>query len=99
MGKLTNAIQRWLDRRNENDLMRRFGGIQRCPWCKQWAQSRDGWHFKADPDNAMLDVLTCGVCQGTSLWMFGMGMHYVKPLAPPLPLLSDAGRLALQEQG
>lgn len=85
-----DPIRDALERMRQGHLLRRFGGIQRCPWCKQIAQSGEGWHFKTYAENPGFDVLTCGICGGTSLWHFALGMHYVGFLAPPLPLLSSA---------
>lgn len=72
------------DRRLDR-MTRRYGGTQKCTWCRQCAQDGDGWSFKPFPDDFSLDVLTCGVCGGTSLWRWGMGMHFVSPLDPPTP--------------
>lgn len=64
--------------------MRRYGGIQWCPWCRQCAQDNNiGWHFAPSAENLMLDVLTCGVCGGTSEWLWGMGFHFLRPLKHP----------------
>lgn len=75
----------WLERRRRERMLRRFGGIQRCPWCRQIAQDGDGWSFVEWGGNPFHDVLTCGVCGGTSVWHFAIGMHAVGPLAPPRP--------------
>lgn len=80
---LENKIASVLADRRHNRMVRRFGGIQTCTWCRQVAQDGDGWSFKAHEDNPGLDVLTCGVCGGTSLWLWGMGMHFISPLNPP----------------
>lgn len=74
--------------------MHRFGGIQRCPWCRQIAQSGTGWSFERLDTSGPFDLLTCGVCQGTSVWIFGMGMHAIGPLAPPPPDSTFPNRLA-----
>jgi hypothetical protein len=77
---------RWLRRRKEQRLLRRFGGIQTCPWCRQCAQAGEGeWHFKPWVADTSLDVLTCSVCTGTSIWLWGMGMHFMAALDPPKP--------------
>lgn len=81
------AVRRWRD----NQLLRRFGGIQRCPWCRQVAQSGDNWHFEEWERDPFVDVLTCGVCGGTSLWRFEMGMMWIGPLEPPKPASKPAG--------
>lgn len=47
----------------------------------QCAQSGPGWNF--NPHDPFLDVLTCGVCGGTSLWRFEIGMIFIKELDPP----------------
>jgi hypothetical protein len=78
-------VAAWLDRRRRDRLLRRVGGIQRCPWCRQIAQEGEGWSLAEWEGNAFHDVLTCGVCGGTSVWHFAMGMHPVGPLAPPRP--------------
>jgi len=85
---ILNRVRSWLGRLENDNLVRRFGGVQQCPWCRQIAQSKEGWNFKPFADDAFLDVLTCGVCGGKSLWHFAMGMHYFGPLTPPQPLLS-----------
>ncbi len=86
---LLNRLRAWLDQLERDNLARRFGGIQQCPWCRQIAQSGEGWDLRAFAADSFLDVLTCGVCGGKSLWHFGHGMHYFGPLASPQPLLSD----------
>ncbi|MBS7810502.1 hypothetical protein [Roseococcus pinisoli] len=83
--RLETRVAGWISRRAEDRLMERFGGIQRCPWCRQFAQTQPGWSFRPWDDDASLDVLTCGVCRGTSVWLFGMGMHAMGPLDPPRP--------------
>jgi hypothetical protein len=78
-------LEAWLRRRRENQLLERWGGIQTCPWCRQCAQSEPGWGFTPYEGDLFLDVLTCGVCKGTSLWKFELGMFFVAPLNPPVP--------------
>jgi len=99
-------VHRWLERRFADVLLRRFGGIQVCPWCRQWAQSEPGWHFRAWERDLFLDKLTCGVCGGTSLWRFEMGMIGISPLGPPKPAWStvadydlENARLRLEQYG
>ena len=87
--KLTAVLQK----RKQRRLMSAHGGIQVCPWCKQIAQSQSGWSFKCYEADQSLDCLTCGVCEGSSLWLFGMGMHYIRPLSHP------AGHAALAQGG
>lgn len=83
---MLDRLEKALTERRHTRLAERFGGIQQCTWCRQIAQDKPGWHFSTYSENPMLDVLTCGVCGGTSLWMWGMGMHFVRPLDPPKPL-------------
>ncbi len=78
-------IGRWADRKRKEKLRHRFGGIQTCPWCRQIAQSSDDWQFEKWSRDPMLDVLKCGVCGGTSLWRFELGMLYIGPLEAPRP--------------
>lgn len=85
LDRLEKKLSAFLNRRRHDRLVRRFGGIQQCPWCRQCAQDGDGWNFKPSKESAGLDALTCGVCGGTSLWLFGMGMHFIRPLDPPKP--------------
>lgn len=85
---MESALLSWLEKRRDEKLLRRFGGIQTCPWCRQCAQSAEGWHFKEWEHDVFLDVLTCGVCGGTSLWRFEIGMFYIGPLNPPAPAFS-----------
>lgn len=91
MKRIFAFLRRRLQRQHENHLAARYGGIQWCPWCRQCAQSGPGdWHFKPWDQEASLDVLTCSVCQGTSVWLWGMGMHYVRELEPPKPAFDRA---------
>lgn len=83
--RLVDAASRRLTRIREDRMIRRFGGIQWCPWCRQVAQNGDGWEFTQSEEDPALDVLTCGVCGGTSHWLWGWGYHYVGPLAAPAP--------------
>lgn len=83
--RLENRMGAWLERRRHDRLLQRFGGTQQCPWCRQCAQDGDGWSFVPWEGNEFHDVLTCGVCGGTSVWHFGMGMQAIGPLAPPQP--------------
>ena len=82
---LFDKADSFLQNLKEERMLQKFGGIQRCPWCCQWAQSGDGWKFELSLDKPQHDILTCGVCGGTSLWHFAVGMHYVGPLEPPKP--------------
>ena len=81
--RLEARAAQWLERRRQSRMMRLFGCIQRCPWCRQIAQNGVCWKFDPWSDNAMCDVLTCGVCGGTSVWHFAVGMHAMGPLHPP----------------
>lgn len=85
MKMLEKRLRNWLARRHEEALLKRYGGIQTCPWCRQCAQSADDWHFDPWEPSPTFDVLTCGVCGGTSIWLFTIGMIYMGPLEPPKP--------------
>jgi hypothetical protein len=74
-----------LTERRLDRMTRRYGGIQKCTWCRQCAQDGEDWNIAPYDADFSLDVLTCGVCGGTSLWHWGMGMHFVRPLDPPKP--------------
>lgn len=85
-----SRILKWAIKRRDERLLQRFGGIQDCPWCRQCAQSGEGpWSFKAWKRDPFIDVLTCSVCGGTSLWRFELGMFYVGALEPPEPAWPD----------
>lgn len=93
LGWLGNAERRlikWLYGRFIERLLRKFGGIQQCPWCRQCAQAFDGWHFdsKTDP---MIDALHCGNCGGVSRWRFEMGMTPIEPFMMMPPKAPDTG--------
>lgn len=81
-------LEKWLanklHERAKERALHRFGGIQVCPWCKQWAQLHDGWHFDSETDPT-IDALHCGNCGGVSRWRFEMGMMPLDPigLSPP----------------
>lgn len=80
--RIEDALFGWLKERREERLLHAYGGIQTCPWCKQIAQSEGDWHF-APMRDGLHDVLTCGVCGGTSVWRFEFGMMYIGALEPP----------------
>lgn len=83
-GVAVGRIEQWLRKRRSDAMLAAYGGIQTCPWCKQTAQDNNAdWHFEPWPENPMYDRLTCGVCGGTSLWIWGHGMHYQRPLHHP----------------
>jgi hypothetical protein len=83
---LERRLRDWLKRRHERALMERYGGIQWCPWCRQCAQTGDNpWSFKPWDKDGSLDVLTCSVCTGTSVWLWALGMIYMHELDPPKP--------------
>jgi hypothetical protein len=83
MDKLIEAVGGWANRKQEASLMRRFGGIQQCCWCRQTANQNDTWSIKQWERDPFLDVLTCGVCGGTSLWRWEIGMIWIGPLDVP----------------
>lgn len=85
MVRLEQRIAAWLEQRRRERLTTRFGGIQRCPWCRQCAQDGNGWSFSPWSQNPLHDVLTCGVCGGTSIWHFAMVMVPLCALEPPAP--------------
>ncbi len=87
---MSGRVLQWAVTRRDEKLLKRFGGIQTCPWCKQCAQSGEGWSFKPWERDQFLDVLTCGVCGGTSLWRFELGMTWIGSLNPPPPKWPDA---------
>jgi len=84
MLRAKRTVSKWLHERDKRRALWMFGGIQICPWCKQWVQLHDGWHFdsKTDPD---IDALHCGNCGGVSRWRFEVGMIPLDPigLTPP----------------
>ncbi|SNY94085.1 hypothetical protein SAMN04515647_4408 [Cohaesibacter sp. ES.047] len=82
---LIEMLNEWSGRKILDNLRKRYGGIQSCPWCRQCAQSQSGWSFNQWGRDPFLDVLTCGVCGGQSLWRFEIGMIYIGPLAAPNP--------------
>lgn len=84
LGNVERQLIGWLYGRMLDRLMRRFGGIQQCPWCKQCVQAHDGWHFdsKTDP---MIDALHCGNCGGVSRWRFEFGMMPLDPAGQSAP--------------
>ncbi|UYY77760.1 hypothetical protein [Sphingomonas sp. R1] len=87
LGAIGNAERKligWLHRRFLDRLLRRFGGIQQCPWCKQCAQAHDGWHFDSWTD-PKIDALHCGNCGGVSRWRFEHGMMPLEPIGLQAP--------------
>lgn len=100
VGNLERRVMLWLHDRFLERLLRRYGGIQQCPWCKQCAQAFDGSRFDSTTDPT-IDALHCGNCGGTSRWRFEMGMMPLQPigLAPPpvdRPDRDDPGIISVQ---
>lgn len=89
IGNFEKRVMTWLYARFLDRLMRRFGGIQTCPWCHQVAQAYDGWRFDSKTDPS-IDELHCGNCGGTSRWRFEMGMIPLTPLRGQPPKEQDA---------
>lgn len=83
--KIQDAAYNSSKERYRERLLKKFGGIHTCPWCRQIAQEGEGWTFESDRDEPGTETLTCGVCKGTSLWIFGFGMMFVRSLNPPIP--------------
>ncbi len=86
LARIEHRLMRWLHDRMLDRLLRRYGGIQMCPWCKQCAQAHDGWHFDSKTDPT-IDALHCGNCGGVSRWRFELGMMGLEPIglrAPPV---------------
>ncbi len=82
---IIKRIHDWSKRKLHDKLLCEYGGTQTCPWCRQCAQSQKGWHFKDWDRDPMLNELKCGICGGTSLWRFELGMIYISPLISPTP--------------
>jgi len=80
---LLKWVRRWLERAEANYVLKKLGGIQKCPWCRRWMGTNEAtaWHeYEEDP---MLDVHCCGHCGGTSIWRWELGFFFVRPLTPP----------------
>lgn len=90
-----HKVMRWLYRRLLDRLVKRYGGLQRCPWCLSCAQMGDTWNFDSQADPS-IDALTCGVCGGMSRWRFEIGMIPLEPIGlqpPPVPVALPPGDL------
>lgn len=86
-------VESWLKQRRHERMLRAYGGLQTCPWCKQCAQEANAsWRFDPYPEDMGLDILTCGVCEGRSLWLWGMGMHFIRSLDHPSMTPADIER-------
>lgn len=90
LARIENALFDWLKQRREERLLHACGGIQTCPWCRQIAQSGEGWRFAPHQDG-FHDILTCGVCGGTSLWRFELGMVFAGALDAPKAAFTPGG--------
>tara|TARA_B100001146_G_C15984532_1_gene349862 strand:+ start:128 stop:442 length:315 start_codon:yes stop_codon:yes gene_type:complete len=88
---ILEKLHEWTSNKLEERKIKRLGGIQKCPWCRQIANQGDNWGFKTYEKDNQFDVLTCGVCGGTSLWEFMVLMLYIGPLCPPEPAFKASG--------
>ncbi len=86
---ITERIYRWAKRRYHDHLLKTLGGVQTCPWCKQIAQEGKGQRYDPWPQNPQYTVLTCGVCEGTSLWSWELGLFWQRALSLP-PVIDPA---------
>lgn len=84
--RIERAIMYWLHDRFIERLLRRYGGIQKCPYCKQCAHAYDGTRYDSKTDPT-IDALHCGNCGGVSRWRFELGMMPLTPIGhtPPDP--------------
>ncbi len=95
--RIENWLLKKLQDRVEKRIIRRYGGIQRCPWCKQWAQLYDGSRFDSETDPT-IDALICGNCGGISRWRFEMGMTPLDPIGlKPPPVSCDISKIKFVE--
>lgn len=78
-GFIERLCRRIADKRERERLLRDYGGYQGCTWCERPMAAS----WKAWPANPSLDELTCSKCGGTSIWLWGMGFHYMKAGTPP----------------
>lgn len=81
---LVKCMNDWSSSKLEERLLKKFGGLQTCPWCEQTVQSKEGWSIIPWNKDPMLDVITCGPCGGTSLWRFEMMFIYIGALEAPV---------------
>ena len=56
-----------------------------CTWCRQNMDDGIGVESEEFEHDESLEVRECGVCGGTSLWVWGFGFQYVTHLDPPEP--------------
>lgn len=82
---IIDKIINYDSKKKHEELIKRHGGIQYCPYCTGIIQSGNGGGSREHPKSPILDILTCGVCQGESIWRFEFGMFYVGPYSPPKP--------------
>lgn len=79
--RITERIQRWLDRREEDRLLRKFGGTQTCPWCARIMQGSED--TTCDDSAPFETAFTCGHCGGQSFWRWEVGFIFLAAGAPP----------------
>lgn len=90
--KLEERLSQWLYDRKLYRALKRFGGYQQCPWCKQIAHLYEGTRYDSKTDPT-IDALHCGNCGGVSRWRFEMGMIPLNPIGlspPPVECLSHS---------
>jgi hypothetical protein len=85
LARMEGGLRKWLERRRVDQIVKQYGGAQSCPWCRGLIQTGDDWGFSASGAEPQFDVATCGNCSGTSLWLWGLGFHFIRPLQPPKP--------------
>lgn len=79
--RITECMQRWLDKHEEGRLLKRFGGIQKCPWCHRWVQSSGSTGFNdMEPFETAIE---CGHCGGESFWRWEVGFIFLAAGSPP----------------
>ena len=77
-------IESYFQKRRLRKTIDRWGSLNKCPWCKQCVQdANDKWNREVYSLNPLYDIVTCGVCKGTSLWRFEMCPIFIGPLDHP----------------
>lgn len=80
--RLEEAFMGLLYERKRARTLDSRGNLTTCPWCRQETQMHAASKFECLTDSEF-DKLTCGHCEGTSLWMFHIGYIFIRPLTHP----------------
>jgi len=73
---LVDRIYTWARRKRLDRLVKEWGQIRTCPWCRQFVEEGGKHQMRQAAHNPFFDTFTCGNCGGESHWEFAPAPIY-----------------------